>query len=874
MSSLRDVVDEYKSLFTSIADAIRTKKEVTYEIAPSAMPEEILTISGGDQAQLNAPTISIESMSAAADVIQIVNGNNGTFCSAYDIYVDDVFMTSTQLQTDLSTTFDLRMIIHDVGDYVITVSATGNLMTESDPSNSLSYHYYEYASVMNDLTNCRTSNPAENVAIGTSYSARISAFIGFTMDDAYVKIMMNGVDITAEAYANQRIYIAEVTGALVIEAVAVESLIDALEFNADEEFTFNTTEYLFFDGTLQVSTNGNDWIDLASNHVSDVYTAELQQGKYRLLLRGKGNTHVYSYMQTNSTSAIRQCLSFSKNVHCSGNIMTLIDHETTTSDKALSFSCLFAFTTITSTPDFVDMLLRPYAFAGMFYNCSSLTNVASLPKTQFSRYCYIYMFGNCTSLTIAPDLPVTTLAEGCYYGMFSNCRALTEAPNLPATTLVDHCYEAMFSGCASLINAPALPATEAKVACYEYMFADCTSLTTAPELPAITLANGCYRSMFHRCTALVNPPELPALTVISNCYSSMFAGCTSLKTAPNLPATDIKDYCYSHMFANCTSLKTAPLRLPAMTLAIYCYSYMFYKCESLTKAPELPALTLATCCYENMFFGCSALVNPPELHATTMAYRSCYCMFYSCASLTTAPELPAMTLAQSCYHNMFSYCTALVNPPELPALVTAPDCYYNMFSDCTALVSAPNLPATDIKDYCYSHMFAGCTSLKTAPLRLPAMTLAIYCYSYMFYKCESLTKAPELPATTLAVDCYSYMFYGCRSLEYPPALPATMLASSCYAYMFKCSISLHKMKSLPYLPATELKDHCYLSMFEGISMLGLYTSSTPDHPYEYRIPTSGTGTTATSALSSMFTGGEVPTPSINTTYYVANPPIG
>ena len=120
-------------------------------------------------------------------------------------------------------------------------------------------------------------------------------------------------------------------------------------------------------------------------------------------------------------------------------------------------------------------------------------------------------------------------------------------------------------------------------------------------------------------------------------------------------------------------------------------------------------------------------------------------------------------------------------------------------------------------DYCYSSMFYGCTSLTTAP-SLPATTLADYCYYSMFRGCTSLTTAPSLPATTMANNCYGYMFYGCTSVK-------------------------------------------------------LAISKSSEYDKEYRIPKSGNGVTATSALTDMFTqtgGTFTGTPNINTTYYTSN----
>ena len=169
-------------------------------------------------------------------------------------------------------------------------------------------------------------------------------------------------------------------------------------------------------------------------------------------------------------------------------------------------------------------------------------------------------------------------------------------------------------------------------------------------------------------------------------------------------------------------------------------------------------------------------------------------------------------------------------------------CYRQMFSGCTALTTAPALPATRLAIFCYTAMFSGCTSLTTAP-ELPATTLARFCYNAMFYGCTALTTAPALPATTLVEDCYPYMFYGCTALTTAPALPATTLAVG-----------------------------CYLGMFYGCTKIKLSTTQTGEYRTAYRIPKSGTGTTATDAMEDMFasTGGTFKgTPEINTTYYLS-----
>ena len=252
------------------------------------------------------------------------------------------------------------------------------------------------------------------------------------------------------------------------------------------------------------------------------------------------------------------------------------------------------------------------------------------------------------------------------------------------------------------------------------------------------------------------------------------------------------------------------------TMADYCYSDMFYQCTSLTQAPALPATALTSGCYKNMFSGCDSLAKAPALPATTLTSNCYHNMFRSCDSITQAPALPATTLASECYRGMFLGC-ALTKAPALPVTTLADGCYYEMFSYCANLAQAPILPATTLASECYRSMFSGCDSLAKAP-NLPATTLANNCYLSMFSSCDNLTQVPDLPATELAEGCYKYMFQGCTSLK-------------------------------------------------------LSTTKTGEYMQEYRVPSSGTGTTATNSLTNMFssTGGTFTgTPEINTNYYLSS----
>lgn len=200
------------------------------------------------------------------------------------------------------------------------------------------------------------------------------------------------------------------------------------------------------------------------------------------------------------------------------------------------------------------------------------------------------------------------------------------------------------------------------------------------------------------------------------------------------------------------------------------------------------------------------------------------------------------------------------------------NCFLFAFARCTPLTKAPNLLATILSASCYGYMFDGCTSLKVAPV-LPATTLVYGCYANMFQNCNSLTVTPKLPATTMAQYCYVGMFANCHSLKAIRSLPATTLASGCYYCMFLQCTSL---TTLPTLPAANLPSGCYSKMFIGCTALKISETKTDELSYEYRLPTSGAGTSAADAMADMFagTGGTFTgTPSINTVYYTDHNPI-
>ena len=691
-----------------------------------------------------------------------------------------------------------------------------------------------------------------------------------------------------------------------------------LTFSSPSSFTLAVNDATkHWDGTLEYFDSDKTWT--VWNGTTTLSAVD-NDGERVLYLRGTGNTKITGLNADDVSNTYRWVLTGS-DIACVGNIENLLDYATVESGQhpMMAEACygdmFYGCTSLTKAPALPATTLAIGCYFGMFQGCTALTQAPALPATTLDTSCYTLMFSGCTALIQAPELPATTLAMGCYGSMFPDCTSLTQAPALPATTLAMGCYSSMFQNCTALIQAPALLATTLANSCYGSMFRGCTSLTKAPALPATTLADYCYVGMFEGCTALTQAPALPADTLANDCYESMFWGCTGLKLSSSKTGEYTQEYripttgtgttatdALTNMFTSTGGPFTGT---PEINTAYYLstdnmivheteIATLREYVESMIDSPFKPeGKSYLTFSSPNSF---TLAVNDATKHwdgtleyfdsdktwttwdgTTTLSavdddgeyvlylrgtgntvitgsnpkYRwvltgsdiACIGNIENLLDYATVQSGAHSTMASNCYQSIFQGCTSLTQAPALPATTLADYCYQDMFKGCTALTQAPALPATTLASRCYSDMFSGCTSLTKAPA-LPATTMADYCYNYMFYGCTGLTQAPALPATTLATYCYYCMFSGCTSLTQAPSLPATTLAEGCYSYMFR-----------------------------NCSKLKFSSTQTGEYTQEYRIPSSGTGTTASNALNNMFasTGGTFTgTPGINTTYYLSS----
>lgn len=477
-----------------------------------------------------------------------------------------------------------------------------------------------------------------------------------------------------------------------------------------------------------------------------------------------------------------------------------------------------------------------------------------------------------------------TMTEYCYSSMFYNCGSLVTAPQLLATRLTNGCYSGMFSNCVSLINAPELPATTLTYGCYSGMFSDCTSLIVSPQLPAITLADGCYSSMFSGCTSLTSSPELSATSLAYSSYAYMFEN-TSLISLPELPATSLEESCYAGMFNNCSSLKLSttqtgvyqyPYRIPTNGTGVIAEDSLAYMFEdtggTFTGTPTINTIyytdhepvgdthtVLHTITYKaNGGTGSDVVVPQAEGDTYTIASNTFTKSGYTFVKWNTATDGSGIDyeVGDSYTFDVDLTLYAIWEPAALKfssdgnfALSTTPGWngtieYSKNDGDTWTTWNGGQLDGTANQPI----LLRGSNN---------SVIMGAEIHGYWNFSGKYITGNIE----TL-LD-YQTVVNG----QHP------IMGSCCYNNMFEDCTSLI---SIPKLPATTLTESCYQSMFNGCTSLKLSVSKTGIYQYAYRIPTSGTGTTATEALYNMFanTGGTFTgTPTINTTYYTDHEPI-
>ena len=176
---------------------------------------EITTLSGNEYLVTDSPTAGTKKITPQNLVDAVGGGGSGV-------------------------TDDLKVALLQIASKVAYIDDDGQEYYD-DLYNAL---YDTTWQVTNTLTHCSSSNSAESVTKNGSYSATITASVGYTLTGATVSITMGGNDITSTAYSNGTISIASVTGALVISISAAAKTVSSISAVYTQSGTVYDTDSL------------------------------------------------------------------------------------------------------------------------------------------------------------------------------------------------------------------------------------------------------------------------------------------------------------------------------------------------------------------------------------------------------------------------------------------------------------------------------------------------------------------------------------------------------------------------------------------------------------------------------------------------------
>ena len=388
--------------------------------------------------------------------------------------------------------------------------------------------------------------------------------------------------------------------------------------------------------------------------------------------------------------------------------------------------------------------------AGLFYDCSNLTDISALADWDVSNVTdMLDMFNGCsilTDLTPLKSWDVSNVKE--MRAMFLNCSSLTDLTGLANWNV-------------------------SNVTSMMYMFSYCSSLTDLTALANWNVSNVTEMSlMFDNCSKLTNLTALASWNVSKvTGMGYMFRSCSSLIDLTALASWNVSSVSISHMFFNCSKLTDLTPLKPWNVSKVKYMSYMFSGCSSLTDLTPITGWNVSNVTdMDGMFNGCSKLTDLTPLASwnvskvTDMSH-----MFSDWSNLTNLTALASWNVSNvTSMNSMFSNCSSLTDLTALASWnVSKVTDMNNMFSYCSSLTDLTALASWDVSNVTsMNSMFSRCSSLTDLTALASWNVSKVTDMGYMFRSCSSLTNLTALASWNVSNVTFMYaMFAYCSNIQ-------------------------------------------------------------------------------------------------------------
>ena len=213
---------------------------------------------GGDQPQLNAPTISVSSNAQGQSLIAISNpSTNGNFVTKYKIYLDGTFLRETTSTSGNAIT--------DLGSHSVTVTACGTDFADSPASNAVTVNNYAISVTTTDCA-AVVGNPTQISNNGATCTLYFTPNTGLEVRRA--SFTVTGATIVSASKISGSVTIGSATGAVSIAVVALEPAsaaaitVDGLGSENPSSVTFTEEGEFDWDFAEVTDANNNIFIQI------------------------------------------------------------------------------------------------------------------------------------------------------------------------------------------------------------------------------------------------------------------------------------------------------------------------------------------------------------------------------------------------------------------------------------------------------------------------------------------------------------------------------------------------------------------------------------------------------------------------------------
>ena len=365
--------------------------------------------------------------------------------------------------------------------------------------------------------------------------------------------------------------------------------------------------------------------------------------------------------------------------------------------------CCFQATSLKKIDTGSFNVSRVTNFAGMFYECRSLTDVGEIGNWDTSSATDIYyMFYQCSSLRELSDLSgwnmagVTSLA-----GIFCNCLELTRISGLDKWD-ISHVTDLRFAFAG--VNATMKLSdvgdlsrwNTGKVTSFRAMFQNCGSLSSVGDLSqwdtsSLTVMN----HMFYHCTSLTDLGDLSGWdTSHVTSFRALFCGNDYVGDMKIIP-TGVENWDvsngtnFAYMFYGCgqiTKLDLSKWKVSDQATTFDHFLSDAFQLKEFCFGPDWDTSSVTT--FDGFFNDCRKLKSLDVSILNTSSCTNMGQMFENCCDLTTIAGLTSFdTSACEVFAQMFSYCEQL-QAVDLSSFNTENGLYFGyMFAGCKSLTT-------------------------------------------------------------------------------------------------------------------------------------------------------------------------------------------